>query len=97
MSREQESVRRERGEKAEIALFLGSQGDTEIELECSPQETICGMKDKERWPPTQGQTSCAARSSTHNMGNTKFLRRGVPSGRQGESISRHEQGGLAVS
>lgn len=102
VSREQETVRRSKhGEKAgralEMVALLGSQGDAEIELESSPEGAICGREDKERCPSTQGQTSCAARSSTHNEGDTKYSRRGVPSGRQGESITRDEQGRVAVS
>lgn len=76
-------------------VVLGSQGDTDIELESSPEEVICGRKDGERC--TQGQTSCAAWSSTFSQGNTKSTRRGVPSGRQGEPSSEEKAGGLAVS
>ena len=42
------------------ALLLGSEGDTEIELESSPEGVISGRKDRERYLLTQGQSSCAA-------------------------------------
>eukprot|EP00064_Thunnus_orientalis_P010811 superscaffoldBa00001501_g10838 len=57
VSREQETVRRrEHGEEAGralmmVALLLGSEGDTDIELESSPEGVICGRKDSERCPP----------------------------------------------
>lgn len=87
MSRENDKVRKwELGEETgravgTVALLLGSEGDTEIELESSPEGVICGRKDRERYP----------------QGDTTSTRRGVPSGRQGEPNSGDKAGGLAVS
>lgn len=64
-----------------FALFLDSEGNTELELESSPEAINCGREDKERYP----------------QGDTKSTRRGAPSGRQGESNSGDKAGGLAVS
>lgn len=68
---------------------LGSQGDTDIELESSPEEVICGRKEGDRY-------SCAAWSSTFSQGKAKSTMRGVPSGRQGEP-SCDKAGRLTVS
>lgn len=95
LSRELEKVRKREPEEetgravGTDALLLGSQGNTEIELESSPEDVICGRKD--------GETSCAARCSTCSQGNTTSARRGVPPGRQGEPSSEEQAGGLAVS
>lgn len=87
MSRENDNVKKwELGEETgrtvgTVALLLGSEGDTEIELESSPEGVICGRKDREGYP----------------QGDTKCTRRGVPSGRQAEPKGGDEAGGLAVS
>ena len=93
MSRENEKVRKlEPGAETGRAvgsvalLLLGSEGDTEIELESSPEGIICGRKDRERDPLTQGKSSSAAWYHTDSQGDAKSARR------QGEP-----HGGLAVS
>ncbi|XP_078116261.1 sister chromatid cohesion protein PDS5 homolog A isoform X1 [Sander vitreus] len=60
-----------------VALLLGSEGETEIELESSPEGVICGRNDREGYPLKQGQSSCAAWSDTSSQGDTKSTRRGV--------------------
>lgn len=80
-----------------VALLLGSEGDTEIELESSPEDVICGRKDRERCPLTQGQISHTAWSNACSQGDTRSTRRGVPSGRQGEPNSGDQADRLVVS
>lgn len=99
MSRENEKGRKwESGEETgravgTVALLLGSEGDTEIELESSPEDVICGRRDRERYPLAQGQTSRVAWSNAYSQGDTKSTRREVPSGRQGEPNSGDEADG----
>lgn len=86
MRRESEKVRKwESGEEAgrvvrRVAL-LGSEGNTEIELESSPEYAIWGLRDRETYP----------------QGDTKSTRKGIPSDRQGKPNSGDKAGGLAVS
>lgn len=64
MGRENEKVRKEESAEGtgraigKAALLLGSEGDTEIELQSSP-EVICGGKDRERY--RQGDTKSKRR------------------------------------
>lgn len=101
MSRQTEKVRKGKAEEESargvgtVALLLGSEGDTEIELKSSPEDVICRMKDAERC--IQGQMSCAPRYSTYSQRENQSTRRGVPSGRQGENNSEENACGLAVS
>lgn len=103
MSQEIAKVRKwEPGEKTgravgTVALLLGSEGDSEIELESSPEGVVCGRKDSERDPITQGPTSCAAWSNAYSQGDSKSTSRGVPSHRQGEPNLGDKAGGVAVS
>lgn len=82
VSRENERVRKwEPGEETgraagTVVVLLGSEGDTEIELESSPEGVICGRKVRESNPLTQRQSSFAAWSNTHSQGDTKSTRRG---------------------
>ncbi|XP_062243807.1 sister chromatid cohesion protein PDS5 homolog A isoform X2 [Platichthys flesus] len=73
-----------------VAQPLGSEGDTEMEPESSPEGVTCDRKNLERCPLTQEQTSSAPSSNKDNQGDARFPSRGEPN--SGESA-----GGLAVS
>ncbi|XP_035029819.1 sister chromatid cohesion protein PDS5 homolog A isoform X1 [Hippoglossus stenolepis] len=72
-----------------VAHLLGSEGDTEMEPESSPEGVTCDRKNIERCPLTQEQTSGAARSNKDNQGDARFPSRGEPN-------SGERAGGLAV-
>ncbi|XP_049901418.1 uncharacterized protein LOC126390939 [Epinephelus moara] len=82
LQRENERVRKwEPGEETgraagTVVVLLGSEGDTEIELESSPEGVICGRRVRESNPLTQRQSSFAAWSNTHSQGDTKSTRTG---------------------
>lgn len=76
-----------------LNLFLGSEGDSEIELESSPEAVISDWKNRDRNPLIQGHGGRTVSPATCSRGDTKSARRG----RQGESISGRKAGGQAVS
>lgn len=80
-----------------VALLSGSEGNTEVDLESSPEDFIYYKKVRHSQPPTQGKTSCAAWPNSHTEGDTVSNRKKDSSKIQGKPISRDKQGGVAVS
>jgi len=71
------------------ALLLGSEGETEteLELESSPEGALCGRKDVERHSLTRGQSSRSASSNACSQGETKSARKGAGRTNSGLAVS----------
>lgn len=80
-----------------VTPLLGSEGNTERELESSPECVISGRQHRGTYRLRRGQTSWATWSTMHRKGKTKSAAKGAPSGRQGEFVSGNKTGTQAVS